>query len=288
MKGILLAGGKGTRLYPATFSVSKQLLPIFDKPMIYYPLSVFLEANIREVALISTLEELPRFQHLLGDGSRFGISLTYLEQTAPRGIADAFLVASHFIGSDPVALLLGDNIFYGPSLAPIVEEGRALQQGALILGYEVKDPRQYGVVVFDTEGNVLDIEEKPLHPRSCYAVPGLYFYDNTVKEKAARLTPSARGELEITDIHRLYLLEKKLSLRLFDRGNAWLDTGTFTALQQASSFVQAIQERQGVQIACLEEIAWRKGYIDADTLEASAQHYPKGNEYGDYLRRLLQ
>ncbi|MBS0621294.1 MAG: glucose-1-phosphate thymidylyltransferase RfbA [Verrucomicrobia bacterium] len=282
MKGIILAGGKGTRLYPVTVSVCKQLLPVYDKPMIYYPLSVLMMAGIREILLISTAEDLPRFKQLLGDGSEYGIQLSYAIQEKPEGIAQAFLIAEDFIQDDTVALILGDNIFYGHDLPSLISPCRHLEKGAIIFGYEVKDPERYGVVVLDEQGKVIDIEEKPLFPKSRYAVTGLYFYDNDVIEIARHLTPSARGEYEITDINRAYLERGDLHLRILERGFAWLDTGTHEALQQASSYVKTIQERQGMQIACLEEVAYQMGYISKEQLHLRAERLATST-YGQYL-----
>lgn len=285
MKGIILAGGSGTRLYPATIALCKQLLPIYDKPMIYYPLSVLMQAGIREILIISTPADTPRFEKLLEDGSQLGISIQYAVQSKPGGLAEAFLFGADFIGSDPVALILGDNIFYGQDLPEILKEGTDLKEGGLIFGYQVKDPGRYGVVHFDSKMRALGIEEKPKYPKSPYAVPGLYFYGPDVVEIAKRLTPSPRGELEITDVNRRYLEEGRLIVKLLGRGHAWLDTGTFDAFHKAASFVQAIQERQGIKIACIEEIAYQMGYIDEKQLRCLAERYCK-NEYGEYLLNL--
>lgn len=282
MKGIILAGGSGSRLYPLTLGVSKQLLPVYDKPMIYYPLSVLMMAGIREVLIISTPHDLPIFQKILGDGSGLGMSFCYTQQPRPEGLAQAFILGSSFIGQESVCLILGDNIFYGQGLSKILQRAVQLSRGGLIFGYLVRDPERYGVVEFDADGTVTSIVEKPQTPRSSYAVPGLYFYDNDVVEIANDLKPSARGELEITDVNTAYLNRGDLKVELLGRGFAWLDTGTHEALQQAASYVQAIQERQGLKIACVEEIAFRLGYIDTEQLRSLAADYLK-NDYGRYL-----
>lgn len=287
MKGIILAGGRGTRLFPVTLTVCKQLLPVFDKPMIYYPISVLMMAGIREILIISTSDDLPRFEQLLGDGSHLGLKLSYACQSKPEGIAQAFLIGENFIGEDSVALILGDNIFYGHNLPSLVSSCCHLEQGAIIFGYEVKDPERYGVVEFDETGKVIDIVEKPETPRSRFAVTGLYFYDNDVIEIARHLKPSARNEYEITDVNKAYLERGDLHLRLLDRGFAWLDTGTHNALQQASLYVQTIQERQGVSIACLEEIAYKMGFISRSQLEKSISALAK-SDYGQYLKQMLE
>ena len=282
MKGIILAGGMGTRLYPATKSVSKQLLPLYDKPMIYYPLSVLMLTGIREILIISTPRDLPVYRDLLGDGSRIGLHFAYQVQDQPRGLADAFLVGEEFIRGSEVALILGDNIFYGQRLTEILERCAKLKDGAVIFGYTVKEPSSFGVVEVDGQGRAISLEEKPENPRSNYAIPGLYFYDSRVSEVARGLKPSARGELEITDLNREYLKMGKLRVELFGRGMAWLDTGTTEGLLEASNFVRTIQNRQGFYIACIEEIAFRRGYIDADRLVELSQAL-KNTPYGQYL-----
>ncbi len=287
MKGIILAGGSGSRLYPLTLGVSKQMLPVYDKPMIYYPLSVLMSAGIREILIISTPHDLPIFKKILGDGSQLGLSFNYAEQPRPEGLAQAFIIGSEFIGSDSVCLILGDNIFYGPGLTPILRRAVKNSAGGLIFGYLVRDPERYGVVEFNPDGKVTNIVEKPQHPKSSYAVPGLYFYDNQVVDIARNLKPSARGELEITDVNMVYLNRGDLKVELLGRGFAWLDTGTHEALQQAASYVQAIQERQGLKISCVEEIAYRLGYIDADQLNSLAANYLQ-NDYGQYLLEIAK
>lgn len=286
MKGIILAGGKGSRLYPLTTAISKQLLPVYDKPMIYYPLSMLMLAGIREILIISTPEAIPAFQVLMGDGSQWGLHFEYAAQPSPRGLADAFLVRSEFIGGEPVCLILGDNIFFGHGLPEKLRKAAQLQEGALIFAYPVRDPERYGVVEFDTSGKALSIEEKPLHPRSHYAVPGLYFYDSKVVEIAANLKPSPRCELEITDLNRVYMERGELKVDVIGRGVAWLDAGTHESLLQAAMFVQAVEDRQGMMISCPEEIAYRMGYIDADGVRRQAITM-QGNQYGAYLLHLL-
>jgi glucose-1-phosphate thymidylyltransferase len=290
MKGIILAGGSGTRLYPLTKSISKQLMPIYDKPMVYYPLSVLMLAGITEVLLISTPHDLPHFQNLLGDGSDFGISIQYAEQPSPDGLAQAFIIGSDFIGTDPVCLILGDNIFYGHGLTALLKtavNNVAVDNKATVFGYYVQDPERYGVAEFDTTGTVVSIEEKPKVPKSNYAVVGLYFYPNSVVKIAKSILPSDRGELEITTVNQVYLASQDLKVELMGRGYAWLDTGTHESLLEASNFIQTIEKRQGLKIACLEEIAFEKGYISREKLIAQATPLIK-NEYGQYLLRLAK
>jgi glucose-1-phosphate thymidylyltransferase len=287
MKGIILAGGRGTRLYPITIGISKQLLPVYDKPMIYYPLSMLMLAGIREILLISTPEDLPGFERLLGNGARLGISITYAAQLEPRGLADAFIIGREFIGQDTVCLILGDNIFYGSGLPEVLRQASMIEKGAMIFAYPVRDPERYGVVEFNDQYQAVSIEEKPAHPRTNYAVPGIYFYDNSVVEKAANLKPSPRGEIEITDINRLYMEKGLLLVSEMGRGTAWLDAGTHESLLQAANFVQIIEERQGLMISCVEEIAYRRGFIDKKQLLAIA-NLMAGNNYGLYLQQLAQ
>ena len=286
MKGIILAGGYGTRLYPLTIGASKQMLPVYDKPMIYYPLSMLMFAGIRDILVISTPEAVPAFRRLLRDGSQWGLSFTYVEQAVARGIADAFLLGQDFVGGEPVCLILGDNIFYGHGLPEKLREAAELREGALVFAYAVRDPERYGVIEFDDQGRAISIEEKPQQPRSHYAVPGLYFYDGQVAEITSQLKPSARGELEITDVNRAYLERGQLKVEPMGRGTAWLDAGTHESLLQAALFVQAVEERQGLMISCPEEIAYRMGYITAPELRALARAL-RHNQYGDYLLRLL-
>lgn len=287
MKGIILSGGLGTRLHPITKGVSKQLLPIYDKPMIYYPLSVLMLAGIQEILIITTVETLSQYQTLLGSGKEWGISLSYLTQKKPDGLAQAFLIGEHFIGSDSVAFILGDNLFYGEKFSELLKSTAGQQNGAKIFCYFVNDPERYGVAVFDKDHSLIDIEEKPKFPKSNWAVTGLYFYDNQVIDIAKNIKPSARGELEITDINRQYLIQGQLSHQLIGRGSTWLDTGTHDALLEASHFVQVVEKRQGLKIACLEEIAWRKGFINSEALENSARKL-LNNCYSNYLFDILK
>ena len=287
MKGIILAGGKGTRLYPLTISISKQILPVYDKPMIYYPLSVLMLANIREILIISTERDLPVFKELLKDGSEFGLKLEYKVQEKPNGLAEAFIIGEEFIGDDNVALILGDNIFYGSGFTGLLEEISKIENGAAIFGYPVKDSRAYGVVEFDETGKAISLEEKPENPKSNYAIPGLYFYDNTVVEKAKNVKPSARREIEITTVNEMYLSEGKLNVKNLGRGIIWFDTGTHEALLEASNYVEAIQKRQGFYIACLEEIAYKKGWINEKDIEKKIEG-TKMNDYQKYLSLLIK
>ena len=287
MKGIVLAGGKGTRLYPMTKAVSKQLLPIYDKPLVYYPISVLLLAGIREILIISSPESIDGYKELLGDGSQMGVSFSYKVQETPRGLADAFILGEEFIGDDDVCLVLGDNVFYGPDLTKLLEDAKEELKGAVIFGYPVKDARAFGVVEFDENNNVISIEEKPEHPKSDYAVPGLYFYNNDVIEIAKQVKPSARGEIEITAVNNAYLERGDLKVALMKRGMAWLDTGTPKGMLKASEFIETVQSRQGFYIACIEEIAWRRGFIDDEGLRVIGEEL-KMTDYGQYILSLIK
>lgn len=287
MKGIILAGGSGTRLYPLTQVVSKQLMPVYDKPMIYYPLSTLMLAGIREVLIISTPDHLPLFEKLLGDGSKWGMQFSYIEQPSPDGLAQAFILGKEFLKGEPACLVLGDNLFYGHGLVEVLKRSAKLTEGAIVFGYRVSEPQHYGVVEFASDGRVLSLEEKPVRPKSNYAVPGIYFYDAQASAIASSLKPSPRGELEITDLSRVYLEQNQLQVELLGRGFAWLDTGTHESLHQAASFIQTLEERQGFKVACVEEIAYRNGYINAEQLEALARPLAKST-YGKYLLNLLK
>lgn len=287
MKGIVLAGGSGTRLYPVTKAISKQMVPIYDKPMIYYPMSVLMLAGIKEILIISTERDLPNFKELFKDGSDLGLSIEYKVQEKPNGLAEAFIIGEEFIGDDNVAMILGDNIFYGQSFTSHLKEAASLEKGAMVFGYYVQNPKAFGVVEFDECGNVISLEEKPENPKSKYAVPGLYFYDNSVVKKAKLLKPSRRGELEITDLNKVYMKEKNLKVNLLGRGMAWLDTGTHTSMLQASNFVEAVQNTQGTYIACLEEIAYRNGWITKNQVEERAKSLMKTG-YGKYLMEIIE
>jgi len=287
MKGIILAGGSGTRLYPLTHVVSKQLMSVYDKPMIYYPLSVLMLAGIREILIISTPNDLPQFQRLLKSGSQWGLKFSYVEQPQPEGLAQAFILGKDFVGNDPVCLILGDNIFYGHGFSEVLAGAATLREGGLVFGYQVKEPQHYGVIEFDAQGRAISIEEKPVVPKSKYAVPGIYFYDHQVTEIAANLKPSARNELEITDLNQIYLDRGQLRVEILGRGYAWLDTGTHETLHQAANFIQTLEQRQGLKIACIEEIAYRLGYIDSSELRQLAQIMAKSS-YGRYLMEVLE
>ncbi len=287
MKGIILAGGSGTRLYPLTKTISKQIIPVYDKPMIYYPLSVLMLAGIREILIISTPQDIHLYKDLLEDGKQLGLTIAYEVQPSPDGLAQAFIIGEKFVGNDHVCLILGDNIFYGHGFGKVLLETSSIEDGAVVFGYYVTDPERYGVVEFDSRGKVLSIEEKPKHPKSNYAVTGLYFYSNDVIEKAKSLKPSARGELEITDLNRLYLEERRLQVRILGRGMAWLDTGTHESLLQASNYIYTIEERQGLKVSCIEEIAFKKGYIDKARLIELARPLLK-NQYGQYLKNIAE